>query len=584
MSYLTKAIDKIRDIFSLPTIGREGFVYEVYRFLPWNKDKQPHKRHVRSHLIYIAFSSFIINILSLTLPIAIIQAYDRIIPNKSYETLSALFIIVMVSLVFEFILKILRSYVLGWTGAVFEHQTFCAAMSHLTRSEISSVENRGTGSLILAFNALSKLREFYSGQAAFLVLIELPFLVVYLGLLTYLGGLLVIVPVLLIIAFIAYVWYDSVISMPQARDSDALNAKKLRFFIEVIKGLHTLKSFGAERYFLRRYDSLMEATNYHSYTMAIGGGKIYNLTVFMSQFMTIIVATIAAIMFMNGTLGLGALAACILLSSRLVSPFQKSIAFLQRTNDLHLAQDKVDNIFKLPMIRNQENVIENPEGHIELKDVSFQYAKTKDVVVDQLSLDVAPNSCIAFCNNPYSGRTTLLNLIAGISVPNGGKVLIDGFDPVHLSREHYHKVIGFCANNGPIFQGTIRENLSFFGAYEDSVIEKISVQLGIDKAIQFLPLGYETLLFDSASDPISPGIKQRIAIARILAADPKILLLDHADSSMDFEGVMLFRDYIKSVKGKKTIIIVSSDTKIIDLGDIKYRIEQGKIKKLRRKK
>lgn len=584
MPDLNQIKSKIKSIFPFLSTSREGFADEVYRFLPWNKNKQPHKRHTHSHLIYIAFSSILINILSLTLPIAIIQAYDRIIPNKSYETLSALFVIVMTALVFEFTLKILRAYVLGWTGSVFEHQTFCAAMQHLTKAEIKAVENRGTGSLILAFNALAKLREFYSSQAAFLVLIELPFLLIYLGLLAYLGGLLVIVPILIILAFVAYVWQDSLISMPQARDSDVVNAKKLRFFIEVIKGLHTLKSFGAERFFLRRYDRLMEDTNYHNYTMAIGTGKIYNLTIFMSQFMTIIVATISAIMFMNGKLGLGALAACILLSSRLISPFQKSVAFLQRTNELHLAQDKVDNLFLLPLIHNQENVIDNPVGHIELKGVSFKYDQTDEAIFDETSLDVEPNSCISFDNTPFSGRTTLLNLMAGITTPTHGKVLIDGFDPLYLSRDHYHNVIGFCTNDGPIFQGTIRENLSFFGAYDDKVIEKISTQLGIEKSIQHLPLGLETPLYDSTIDPISPGIKQRIAIARILAADPKILLLDHADSSMDFEGVLLFRDYLKSVKGKKTIIIVSSDKKILDLGDKKYKIDQGKIKKIGRKK
>lgn len=568
--------------------NNQSFSQIFYRFLPWNQKRQPHKERVKSPLFYIAFSSIVINLLSLALPIAIIQAYDRIIPNRSYDTLLMLGLIVMAALLLECVLKLLRSYMLGWSGAVFEHRTYCEAMDHLRRADLLAVEKRGTISLILAFNALTRLRDYYTSQAAFLILTEFPFFFIYLSLLWYLGGWIVIIPIIMIALFIIYVWYDAIQSMPQARAYDKENARRLQLIVEIIKGLHTLKSFGSEKLFIRRFEQIMEKVGFLIYTMNVGANHIYNLTITLSQFLTIAISTTAAILFIHGKLGLGSLSACILLSGRLVSPLQKSIAFLQRTNDLHLAQDKVDSIFNIPSFKKQEEISakesqEFGQGNIEFKDLVLHDTKTKKIIFDHLNLKIASNSCIAFHESSQIGRSTLLNLIAGVFPPEKGEILIDGEDPFFFSEDKYEKMIGFCTHNAPIFQGTIRENLTFFGNYEDAVVEEIAKALGVDKASQFLPLGYETFLSDSSADPISPGIKQRIALVRCFAAHPKIILLDHANSSLDFIGVSLLHTYLQSLKGKRTIVIVSNDSKILNLADIHYQLDHGIVKKVRKK-
>lgn len=585
MTHSMNIIDREEKMTERLAWRNQTFSQIIYRFLPWNHQEQPHKIHIKSPLLYVAISSVLINLLSLTLPIAIIQAYDRIIPNKSYNTLLMLGLIVLGALLLECILKLLRSYILGWSAAVFEHHIFCHAMDHLRHADLVSIEERGTVSLILAFNAIGRLREYYAHQTAFLILTEFPFFFIYLGLLWYLGGWVVTVPLGLITVFIMYVWYEAGESMPQAREYDGENAHRLRLIMGVLKGLHTLKSFGSEKFFVRRYEELMKKISYLLYSMSMGGNRVYNLTVSLAQFLTIAISTVAVILFIYGEFGLGSLSACILLSGRLVSPFQKSIAFLQRTNELHLAQDKVDTVFNIPSFKKHDHLIteETPYG-IELKDIVLHTKKTKTLVFDHLNLEIAANRCVAFHESPQMGRSTLLNLIGGLFPPHEGKILVGGMNPLFFSEDNHQKMIGFCAHNAPLFQGTIRENLTFFGNHTEESVEAIAKALGLDKATQFLPLGYETFLSDSFADPISPGVKQRIALVRCFAAQPKIILLDHADSSLDFIGVSLLHSYLQSLKGKRTIILVSNDPKILNLADAHYQLKDGTIEKVEEKK
>lgn len=552
-------------------------INELGRFIPWGSDNQPHKREMKFPIFSIGLSTFLINILSLALPIALIQTYDRIIPNKSYESLAVLGIIVLGALILELLLKLIRSYILEWSGAVFEHKTYCAAMEHLSKADPIAIDKAGIGSILVWLDKIPNLREFYNYQPVFLLIIDFPFMLIYLGLIWYLGGWLVIPPLVLVCIFILAVWFESGTMYDTVVKFYTLLKYRNNFVIEVLKGIHTIKSFGSESFFMRRYDRLNNTLWQYSHFLSEKMGIIFNQTIVLSQLIIVVVSTTGAILFLNGELALGAFSACILLSYRLIYPIQRSITFLQKMNDIIYYQKSVDSIFNIPLMSTNNTAIKDLKGHIEIQNVTVKFPQTKTPLFKNMSFNVEPNTCISISAEPHSGQTTLLNLISGIIKPDSGTILIDGVPSSDIPRDQYKEVFGYLTTTGEIFQGTIRENLTFFGAHDDKYAEKVARELGIDSITKYLPLGYETQLLDNAADPISPGIKQRISTARILASNAKIILFDHPDSTLDLEGIQYLINYMKTLKKNKTIIILSNDKNILKLADKHYKISNKKI-------
>ncbi len=538
--------------------------------MPWGSPNEPHKREIKFPIFSVGLSTFFINILSLALPIALIQTYDRILPNKSYETLLALGAIVVIALILEICLKLIRSYILDWSGAVFEHKTTSAALEHLSKADPAAIDKMGLGKILAALEKIPYLRDYYSYQPVFLLIIDLPFMLIYLALITYLAGWLVVPILTLVIIYILSVWFESGMMSPSTKKYLSMLSHRTNYIIESLKGIDTIKSLGSESLFLRRYDRLNSAIWQYAHFINLRMGMIINQIITMSQLLTVVVATTGAALLLNGHLTIGAFSACILLAYRLIYPIQRSVTFLQKMNDILYYQKAVDSLFKIPLMSPSTMKIKKIKGLIEIENVTLHFPHSNDPIFENMSLKIESNTCVSISAELHAGQTTILNLIAGLIKPDSGKILIDGVPSSDISEDQYNHVISYIPTNGIIFQGTIRENLTFFGAYSDKKAEEIAHELKIDSTIKYLPLGYETQLFDNAADPISPGIKQRISIARALASDAKIILFDHADSTLDLEGIDHLINYLKILKKTKTIVIFSNNKAILQLADKGY--------------
>jgi len=168
--------------------------------------------------------------------------------------------------------------------------------------------------------------------------------------------------------------------------------------------------------------------------------------------------------------------------------------------------------------------------------------------------------------------------LAGLIVPDEGRVILDGVDAHKYSDDELCRHVAYMSNDMPVFRGTIRDNLSAFRdeGYIQRSIDIIKI-LKADKEILQLAKGYDTFLVDTHSDPISPGLKQRIAIARVLAMKPKLLLFDNADKSLDNKGYEAIVELLGLLKRKATIVIVSDDRNMLEFANEEYVLENGKI-------
>ncbi len=291
------------------------------------------------------------------------------------------------------------------------------------------------------------------------------------------------------------------------------------------------------------------------------------------------VITAGALFALHGHITTGALIATILLSGRMMQPVQRALALWAKYQDYALARNKVEAIFETPQYpgspANDEN--SSRDGTVEIRGLSFRHSDDRPWLLDNLDLDVRRGESILLSGAHGSGKTLLLQLIGGVYPPAKGSIAIDSRNILRYTPEDLIRHVGLVRSEGMIFRGTIRDNMTRFGQIPEKEVQEIAALLKLDRDIARLPSGFDTLLTGNSTDSIPPGLKQRIAMVRVLAPKPRLILFDNADRALDREGYNLVYSLLARLKGKAGMIIVSDDFNIRGLASRFYRLENGKL-------
>ncbi len=523
-------------------------------------------------------SSLFLNLLALALPLALLQVYDRIVPNSSRGTLLILIAGVFTALILEALLRVARSLITGWVGARFEHRAGCAAFNRLVNCSLQDFERIGSGMHLERISSLRQVKEFYAGQAVTVVL-DLPFVVLFLGLIWLLGGHLVLVPlaVLSVFAVTAFLRAGAlrraIEGYSQARD------RRLNFTIEVLGGIHSVKSMAMEALMLRRFGRLQETSARADHEVALRNASAMGTGVFFSQLTMIAVAAYGATLVVDNMITVGGLAACTLLSGRALQPLQRAVGLWTRFQTVRLARGRLREIFRLPQEAVPANPVTDPiQGAIRMRGVRFRYADDLPDVMTGIDLDVAPGECVGIAGSNSSGKSTLLGLMMGTLKATEGEILIDGQpidrrDPFALK----HGGIAYLPQRGELFQGSILENVTMFrGEHTDEAV-RVARLLGLDEVVAKLPFGYDTRVGDAAHESLPRGIRQRIAIARALVGEPRIVLFDEANTAVDGAGDAYLRLTLERLKGSSTLILVTPRPSLLRLANRVFGLQDGRL-------
>lgn len=532
---------------------------------------------LKSNLFDLGLSSLVLNILGLALPMTLLQVYDRILPNKSTGTMVLLLLGVLAALLVESVLGFGRSYITGWIGAKFEHKAGMVAIERLLMAGVDTFEKEGSGVHLERMNSLAQVRDFYAGQAL-LTLLDLPFAILYLSLVAFMGGSLVIVPLLILIVF-AYTAMKAGVTLRDAiQKRMTADDRRFNFIIEVLGGIHSVKAMAMESPMIRRYERLQEscAEGYHK--VALKSADALGISSFFSQLTMITVAAFGAVIVVNGDMTTGGLAACSLLAGRAMSPLQKALGVWTRFQSFILARERLDKLFAMPPeVPPGMPKLPPAKGMLELENASFRYGETLPWIIRDASIRIEAGECIAVLGGNGGGKTTLLAMMQGALRPTEGRVMIDGesmgqFDPPSVRDQ-----IAYLPQSGELFQGTILQNITMFRPKFDDVAVETAGLLGLDEVVATMAMGFDSPVGDGAYDSLPRGIKQRIAIARALISNPRIVLFDEANTAMDSAGDNFLRVWLERAKGKRTLVLVTHRPSLVKLADNVYDLEHGRL-------
>jgi ATP-binding cassette subfamily C protein LapB len=533
----------------------------------------------RGAFAFVALAAAVINSLAFAMPLFTMNVYDRIIPNKAVTSLWVLATGVALAFGFEYLVRLARAQLIDEVGrdidAKLSQRLFEKVMNIPLWARMGS-----TGSFAKRISEFDNVRDFF-GSTSVVAVVDMVFVVLFLGLIVFLGGWLVMVP-LAGMAVMAISGFSIQRQMHHAlKDAQTDSGLQHSTLVEAIAGMETLKAARAEGRMLgrwRRYAEMGANTQEHLRKLS---ARAMNLATLSQQSISVGLVVGGFYLFDSGKITMGAIIAIVMVAGRALSPVGQLAFLLVRGRQAMLTLDTLEKIMQAPDERALATRSVTPaisRGQIELQHLVFRYPEASTDSLADISLKIAPGERIGLVGRVASGKSTLGRVLCGLYEPTGGAVLIDGLD----SRQHHpheiRRAFKFVGQEAELFSGTVRDNL-MLGAGDVSD-EQLIAAVGRSGADLFLArdaAGFD-LSVGERGQRLSGGQRGFLAIARALVEPNLMLFLDEPTGQMDTQSEQWFIERLgRSLVPSQTLIVSTHRHAMLALVQRLIVIDAGRI-------
>jgi ATP-binding cassette subfamily C protein LapB len=533
----------------------------------------------RGIYMMVLLGAVFINLFGLASPLFIMNVYDRVIPNNAIETGWALGIGALAVFVFDLIMRNLRAYLIDLAGRRIDVIATRKIYDQILNMRLSE-RPKSSGAFANMLRDFDSVRDFFT-SATITALVDLPFTLFFLFIIYKLGGPVVFV-LLGLIGFIFIVGMALQVPLKSlvrkaARSSEA----KHGLLVETIHGLETIKAIGADGSFRARYGSMVGENAAYGQSSRFVSGLAGNIATFVQQIASILIVLSGMYMLADGTLTVGGLIACVILSGRALAPIGQVANLMARYHQASGALKILDKIMSKPVERPAEkNFLHRPDlqGKVAFDNVSFSYPGIKREVLSRVSFTIEAGEKVAIIGRIGSGKSTTARLIMGLYQPDdGGTILADDTDYRQIDPADLRRNQAYIAQDVVLFGGTVRDNIaaSYPGVSEEEILIA-SKAAGVHDFIAKHPMGYDAPVGEHGQS-LSGGQRQAIALARAMLIKPKVMICDEPTNCMDIQAEAAFKKYIHEEIKDKTFILITHKHTMLDLVDRLILLDQGRV-------
>lgn len=403
-------------------------------------------------------------------------------------------------------------------------------------------------------------------------------IVLVMGMVLYLNFQLAIVVILSIP--VTYFGARSILkrSQPYFKEQAAILGRMNGYVQENLTGFNVLKLYGREETSHKEFSKITDDLQRVGFKASFISGLMMPALHAVSDLTYLIVAVLGGLQVIAGRLTVGNMQAFVQYVWQVSQPIQN---ITQLAGQMQSAKSSLDRIFdildEIEEVKGEElEILESLTGQVTFQQVDFQYVDNKPLIRD-FNLEVQPGEMVAIVGPTGAGKTTLINLLMRFYDVTAGAILVDGQDIRQLSRQDYRRQFGMVLQDAWLYEGTIKENLRFgnLDASDEEIIEAATVA-NVDHFIRTLPGGYNMEMNQESSN-ISLGQKQLLTIARALLANPKILILDEATSSVDTRLELLIQKAMKRLMKGRTSFVIAHRLSTIQEADKILVLKEGQI-------
>ncbi|MEG4341690.1 peptidase domain-containing ABC transporter [Microcoleus sp. A003_D6] len=528
----------------------------------------------------VLLASFFVQLFGLANPLISQVIIDKVLGQRSIDTLDILGAFLLGVALFEGLLNGLRTFLFIDTSNRIDVKLSAEVIDHLLRLPQNYFDNRRVGDLVYKFSMMGQIREFMTSTALTVVL-DAVFSVVYVAvMLSYSVQLtavsLAVVPILGLMIVLINPLVLRLIKQRNMRFSDAQS-----YLVEVVSGIQTVKAQNIELKSRWEWSSRYAKYITASFKTIITGTTAGTISSFLNQVGNLAQLWVGAYLVLGNEITLGQLIAFRIISGNVTGSLLRFVSVWQSFQEVSMSIDMLKDIVDNPTETSDEDRSNIPlpaiQGQVTYEEVSFRFLESGPLQLANVNLEFPAGSFVGIVGGSGSGKSTAMKLLQRLYPPLSGRIFIDGYDIAKVELYSLRSQLGVVLQDTLLFNCSVQENIALSNpdASTDEIVRAAKLAVAHD-FIMGLPAGYNTVVGERGSS-LSGGQKQRIAIARTILQNPKLLILDEATSALDYHSERQVCNNLAEAFAGRTVFFITHRLTTIQNADIIIMMDQGSV-------
>ena len=540
----------------------------------------PAIKRYRGVLVQVLLASFVVQLFGLANPLLIQIIIDKVISQRSLDTLQILGIALVVVTILGGLIGSLRTFLFTETTNRIDTRLGAEVIDHLLRLPLGYFDNRPVGELGTRIAELEKIRNFLTGQALTTIL-DAAFSVIYIIVMVVYSWVLTLIALAVVPLQVALTLVGAPLIRRQIRETAEKNARTQSHLVEVLTGIQTVKAQNVETVSRWKWQDFYNTYISRTFEKTVTGTALSEASNVFQQLSQLLVLWVGATLVLNGQLTLGQLIAFRIISGYVTQPLLRLSSIWQSVQELRVSFERLADIIDTPEESSDADKANIPlpsiNGEVEFKSLSFAFKQGSSKVLSNINLKIRQGTFVGIVGQSGSVKSTLMKLLPRLYEPLEGRILIDGYDVSKVELYSLRRQIGIVPQDPLLFAGSVSDNIALTDpdADSDEIVEAAKIAEAHD-FVMSLPMGYSTNVGERGAS-LSGGQRQRLAIARTLLSKPRLLVMDEATSALDYDTERRVCENLREACRGSTVFFITHRLSTVRNADLIVMMHQGVI-------
>ncbi|HVJ24637.1 MAG TPA: type I secretion system permease/ATPase [Burkholderiales bacterium] len=502
----------------------------------------------RPLFVFAGLFSLVINLLLLVPPLYMLQVFDRVLTSRSGETLFVLTVAAVAALGFMAMLDVLRTRLLAAAGAALDRGLGPRVLDGL----LAQTARLSGAAYLNGLRDVNTLRGFLGGNGL-LTLFDAPWLPFFLLVIFLFHPLLGAIALAGALFMVLLAWLNERLTREPLERAQTEARRAARFIDANVRNAEVVSALGMLPAVTRRWARLNDAALGEQARAARAGSFFSGSTKFARQFIQLAMLAGGAYLVVAEHVTAGVMIAATILLGRALAPVETLVGGWRGLVEARSAWRRLDQLLKDSPQLEPGTELPAPLGRLEVERVVFGLGDKP--ILRGVSFKLEPGEALGLIGPSASGKSTLARLIVGVWKARAGVVRLDGADVATWPRERLGPHIGYLPQDVELFAGTVAENIARLGEPADAEVIRAAQRAQVHEMILRLPKGYDTEIGEGGQS-LSPGQRQRIALARALYGNPRLVVLDEPNADLDSEGEEALLGALQGLKADGVTLVI----------------------------
>lgn len=508
-------------------------------------------------------ASLIANVLALASPIFVMQVLNRYVAHGVESTLATLCAGVVIAILLELAFRHIRLRLAASLNAASDRAIANGAFGTLTGTKTAYIDKLPTGLRQEMMSGAEKMQAAYNANNISSIM-DVPFAFLFIGVLYLLNPTIALV----VACFVALSFLISVFSLASLRTPTRRmqmeSGRRSGLVGTAIQAGDTVRAFNGSHLIRKQWQERSAAYLTLGRKIMLRQGFVQSLGMTLQASMGAIVIALGAVQVVAGTMDVGVMIGANILAARALGPILKFAMMSEQFAKARQAMVMFGEFGKLPTERDDGTALSQFSGTIEFSDMAFSHPGAKTPLFESLNLKLDPASILVFSGANGAGKTSLARLMVGLLEPTRGRILADGVDLMQIAPEWWRRQVMYLPQEPKFLNATISDNISLLTPdMNNQKLQEVIELSGLRTFVDQSPDGIETQISGGGNN-LSLGIRRRIALARALASEGQIMIIDEPTEGLDAEGAKAVLDAINAAASRgATVMIFTHDPQIL---------------------